>query len=302
MTGSILITGGTGHLGSHLVTAAAAAGWRVTATYHSTGPTAGDGPVRWERLDVTDRAAVVALVDRLRPEALADRVRPDVVVNTATGRWRGGPREVRDRDWAVTADGAANVAAAAALAGARLVHVSSDAVLSGTEAPYDESALPDPVNRYGTAKAAAETAVRAIAPAAALVRVPLIIGGGTHHGAVVSKHEELVHALHDGTTEGALFTDRIRMPVHVADLAAALLELATTDHAGPLNIAGTDAMSWYELGRLVAERDGLDPDRLPSGRAADHGVVMPADTRLDTTRASALLTTRLRGAREFLKR
>ena len=297
MTGSILITGGTGYLGSHLVAAAAATGWRVTATYHSTGPTAGNGPVRWQRLDVTDRAAVVALVDRVRPE---------VLVNAATGRWRSGPGAVQDRDWAVTADGAANVAAAAGLRSAggpgrpRLGHVSSDAVLSGTAAPYDESARPDPVNRYGAAKAAAETAVRAIAPTAAMARVPLIVGSGTHPGAAASKHERLVHALHDGTAGGALFTDRIRMPVHVADLAAALLELATTDHAGPLNLAGTDALSWYELGRLIAVRDGLDPDRLPSGRADDHGIVMPVDTRLDTTRAGALLTTRLRGAREFL--
>jgi dTDP-4-dehydrorhamnose reductase len=292
MTGSILITGGTGFLGSHLV-AAAAGGWHVTATHHATSPT-GDGPeLGWERLDVTDRSAVVALLER---------VRPDVVVSTATGRWRGGPPAVRDRDWAITADGAAHVAVAAALVGARLVHVSSDAVLSGTAAPYDESAVPDPVNRYGAAKAAAETAVRAVAPGAALVRVPLIIGSGPRGGAVVSKHEELVRDLHDGTAQGALFTDRIRMPVHVGDLAAALLELATTSHAGVLNVAGTDAMSWYELGRLIAVRDGLDPDRLPSGRAADHGVTMPVDTRLDTTRARALLTTPLRGAREFLAR
>lgn len=310
MTGSILITGGSGYLGSHLVAAATATGWRTVATFQNTRPTmpvtpggpAADGPgadesgadaaVRWERLDVTDRAAVVALVDQ---------VRPDVLVHAATGKWRSGPGAVQDGDWAITADGAGNVAVAAALAGARLVHVSSDAVLSGTAAPFDESAVPAPVGRYGAAKAAAETAVRAACPAAAVVRVPLIVGSGTRDGPR-SKHEKLVHDLHDGTAKGALFTDRIRMPIHVADLAAALLEVAATDHAGVLNVAGPDAMSWYELGRLVAERDGLDPDRLPAGRAADHGVVMPVDTRMDTSRARALLTTRLRGAREFLAR
>jgi dTDP-4-dehydrorhamnose reductase len=295
MTRSILITGGTGYLGSHLVTAAsdpATAAWRVTATQLASRPAAGAGEVRWERLDVTDRAAVVALLER---------VRPDVVVHTATGGWRSGSPAGLDRDWAITADGAANVAAAAAAAGARLVHVSSDAVLSGTAAPYDESAVPDPVNRYGAAKAAAETAVRAVAPTAAVARVPLIVGSGNGPAGLVSKHERLVHALHDGTATGALFTDRLRMPVAVTDLAVALLELATTDHAGVLNLAGPDVVSWYELGRLIADRDGLDPDRLPSGLAAEHGVAVPADTRLDTRRAIALLTTRLRGAREFLR-
>jgi dTDP-4-dehydrorhamnose reductase len=292
MTGSILITGGTGYLGGHLVAAATAVGWHTTATHHTSTPAAGPplGPplgaaVRWERLDVTDRAAVVALLAR---------VRPDVVVHTASGAWRSGARAGLDRDWAVTADGAANVAVAAAAAGARLVHVSTDAVLAGTAAPYDESARPDPVNRYGAAKAAAETAVRAADPAAAVARAPLIVGDGA------SRHERLVHALHDGTATGALFTDRHRTPVHVGDLAAALLELAGTDHAGVLNVAGPDAVSWYELGLLVARRDGLDPARLPAGRAADHGIVMPADTRLSTDLARTLLRTRLRGAREFL--
>jgi dTDP-4-dehydrorhamnose reductase len=54
--------------------------------------------------------------------ALACRARPDAVINAA----------YRQSDWATTADGAAHVALAAAAAGARLVHVSSDAVFSGT--------------------------------------------------------------------------------------------------------------------------------------------------------------------------
>src|SRR4051812_28108831 len=125
MTGSILITGGTGYLGGHLVTAAVAAGWHTTATHHASAPPPAPAPasapaagpgVRWERLDVTDRAAVFALLRR---------VRPDVVVHAASGGWRSGSRAGLDRDWAVTADGAANVAAGAAVAGARLVHVSS---------------------------------------------------------------------------------------------------------------------------------------------------------------------------------
>src|SRR5690606_40480620 len=65
----------------------------------------------------------------------------------------GGGRD----DWAATAEGAAYVAVAAATAGVRLVHVSSDAVLAESPLPQDESALPNPLTRYGAAKAAAET-------------------------------------------------------------------------------------------------------------------------------------------------
>lgn len=71
-------------------------------------------------------------------------------------------------DWTVTADGAAHVALAAAEVGARLVHLSSDALHGGRPTPYADDDPPSPVNAYGAAKAAAETAVRAIDPGAYL--------------------------------------------------------------------------------------------------------------------------------------
>jgi dTDP-4-dehydrorhamnose reductase len=80
--------------------------------------------------------------------------RPDLIINAA----------YRQSDWETTADGAAHVALAVVAAAAGLVHVSSDAVFSGASPAYDETRQPDPVTPYGAAKAAAETAVKGIAP------------------------------------------------------------------------------------------------------------------------------------------
>jgi dTDP-4-dehydrorhamnose reductase len=269
----LLVTGASGYLGGRV--AARADGWTVVGT--SLRDPAGPAGARWERLDVRDPAEV---------RALLERVRPDVVIHTATGRDRN--------DWAATADGAAHVAVAAAATGIRLVHVSTDTVFSGREVHYDESALPDPVNRYGAAKAAAETAVRAVAPDAAVVRTSLILGDG--HG----NHETFTHALATGRVKGALFTDEIRKPVHVDDLADALVELAGNGYAGVLNVTGPDVIDRYEMGLLVAKRDGLDPAALPTARIADSGLARPADVRLRTEKAQEILATRLRGVREFL--
>jgi nucleoside-diphosphate-sugar epimerase len=85
---------------------------------------------------------------------------PDAVIHTATAR----------DDWRITANGAAHVAVATAAAGVRLVPVSGDAVFSGRHGDDDETAQPDPMYPYGAAKAAAETAVRAVAPGTAVVR------------------------------------------------------------------------------------------------------------------------------------
>jgi dTDP-4-dehydrorhamnose reductase len=264
----MLITGVSGHLGGTTARRATAAGWDVAGTYFSNPVEPG------ERLDVRDRSAV---------DDLVQRAKPDVVVHTAAGR----------EDWPLIADGSAYVALAAARAGARLVHVSTEAVFSGRDGVYDEDALPDPIYRYGAAKAAAETAVRAIDPAAAVVRTSLILG----HGQGLT--EKLTHDLVAGRAQGLLFTDQIRKPIHVDDLADALIELAGNGYAGVLNVAGSDAVSRYEVGLLVAERDGIDPDRIPHGPVPP-GLVLPADIRLTIDRAAGLLATRLRGCREFI--
>jgi dTDP-4-dehydrorhamnose reductase len=269
----LLVIGGSGLLGLRITRLAQLAGHSVVATFHASAPPATGAD--WRQLDIRRRDDVAAL-------ALA--VRPDAIINAA----------YRKSDWEVTADGAAHVALAAAAAGARLVHVSSDAIFSGAEPSYDETRLPDPLTSYGAAKAAAETAVKGIVPAAVIARTSLIIGDGD------SPPERLVHTLASGATAGLLFADEVRCPVDVIDLASALLELAASPHAGISNVGGTDAVSRYELGLLIAARDGLDPAALPVGprpATAGRGAL---ELRLDSTKTQARLNTRLRGAREFL--
>jgi dTDP-4-dehydrorhamnose reductase len=269
----LLVIGASGLLGRRLTRQAQLAGHRVVATFHaSVPPTVG---ADWRRLDIRRRDDVMGLVLRERPDA---------IINAG----------YRQSDWETTADGAAHVALAAAAAGARLVHVSSCAVFSGNAPSYDETRLPDPVTPYGAAKAAAETAVKGITAAAAIARTSLIIGDGD------SPHERLVHALASGAASGVLFADEVRCPVDAADLASALLELAASPHAGICHVAGPDAISRYELGLLIAARDGLDPAALPVGLRAGTGRLGALDIRLDSTMTQARLTTRLRGAREFL--
>ncbi|MFF5181172.1 sugar nucleotide-binding protein [Micromonospora sp. NPDC000316] len=266
----VLVVGGSGFLGREVCRRAVDGGFTVTGTYHS--GSVGVPGVAERRLDVTDRAAVRALVAE---------VRPDAVVATP----------YRYDDWAVTADGAANVAVAAAEAGARLVHVSSDALHAGRPTPYLDDDVPTPIHAYGAAKAAAETAVRAIDPGAALVRTSLIVGEG-------SKQIQLCRDALAG--RAVLFTDETRCPVDVTDLADAVLEMAGSSYAGLLNVAGLDAVSRAELGLLVAGRYGLDAAGLKTTTGAAAGVVRPTEVRLDCSRATALLRTRLRGVRELL--
>jgi dTDP-4-dehydrorhamnose reductase len=230
----------------------------------------------WLRLDIADRSAVHDLITSVRPTA---------IVNAA----------YRYDSWQACADGAAHVALAAVSVGARLVHISSDAVHGGRPSPYLDDDVPTPVNPYGAAKAAAETAVAAIDPAAAIIRTSLLIGDDR------SKQIRLALDLLTGRTPGALFTDEYRCPIAVADLAAAVLEVVATDYAGLLNVAGPQPLSRAELGRLVAHQHGLDPTKLPTCTIVEGGLgPRPANVILTSTKATQMLTTHLRPATEVL--
>jgi dTDP-4-dehydrorhamnose reductase len=220
------------------------------------------------RVEVRDAEAVLALFRRLRP---------DVVVHTAYRQDGDGAAEI-------VVAGSENVARAAAAVGARLVHLSTDVIFDGRKgAPYVEADPPSPCTAYGVAKAEAELRVAAAAPAALLVRTSLIVGGPGHEP---SKHEL---AAHDETM--TFYDDEIRSPVQVGDLAGALLELAALDVSGPLNVAGADDVSRAGLAELVTGRP-VRRGAAPAGR--------PLDCSLDSSRARALLRTRLRGVREVL--
>ncbi|WP_217246972.1 sugar nucleotide-binding protein [Streptomyces sp. AC602_WCS936] len=269
-----LIIGGSGFLGTELVRQATEAGHPTAATY-ATKP--GDtSTAAWHHLDLRDPELV---------DAVLAEVRPRVIINVSSGA----------ADWAITAKGPIRLAMAAAQHGIRLIHVSSDAVFSGSRVHYDEPCLPDPVTPYGAAKAAAETGILAVHPEAVVARTSLIIGHGR------SAHEQTVYQLAAGTRAGALFTDDVRCPVYVGDLAAALLELASLETAGIHHLAGADAVSRFELGTLIAGRDGLDASRLPAGLRADSPLPGALDVRLDSRATQQKLGTTLRGVREFCR-
>ncbi len=246
----MLVTGGTGYLGRALGPVAATAGWTVISIGSADA-------------DIRDRAAV----DRLTRLA-----RPDVVVHTAY---------VKDTPAAaaVIVDGTANVARAAVAVGARLLHLSTDAVFDGLAGrPYREDDPPTPVTDYGRAKAESERVVASIAPTAVVVRTSLLYGGP--HGPP-SSYEI---AAHDPTA--TFYYDEVRCPIQVHDLAAALVELAASDTNAVLHLAGPEALTRQAFAeRIVGHRVRAAP--APSGR--------PLDCRLDITLAARILTAVPRG-------
>jgi dTDP-4-dehydrorhamnose reductase len=261
----LFVTGLGGYLGRALEAHARAGGWHVAGIEGSA------------QLDVRD-------TDGVRRAMAAER--PDVVVHTA----------YRMDDASVNVEGTRSVLAGARAAGARMVHLSTDVVFGDSERPLTEDDAPSPVTPYGAAKLEAE---RACPPGTLVVRTSLLYGGP-----LPSPHELAAIAAAEGVRAMSFFIDEVRCPIAVGDLADALLELATLGSdptrpppTGPLHVAGADALTRLEFAQLVAAHHGRDPRALRGGVG---GPGRPKRLALDCSRARALLSVRLRGAREVL--
>jgi nucleoside-diphosphate-sugar epimerase len=141
-----VVTGSTGFIGRHTVAALLRDGWTVRAIRRPDSPR-------------TPPAGAEVVTSPLLASSLADACRGAHVVIHLAARVKA-PSEAAFERANVTAT--REVALAAAQAGARLVHISSQAVAGpGTpQDPRSEEEPPRPVTPYGRSKAAAEDVVR----------------------------------------------------------------------------------------------------------------------------------------------
>jgi len=167
LTGAkVVVTGGAGNVGSHIIDAVIAAGARevvaldamVRGVPENLAPALATGKARLEQLDIRDRAAV--------HDNIAGS---DVVFHQAALRWtrcQEAPRECQE----VMIDGTFNVLEAAADAKVKHVVLASSAVVYGepVRLPMDEDQPLRGSTFYGAMKASNEQLARAYAHLGAL--------------------------------------------------------------------------------------------------------------------------------------
>ncbi|HTN23339.1 MAG TPA: dTDP-4-dehydrorhamnose reductase [Solirubrobacteraceae bacterium] len=237
----LLVTGAGGMLGRAVVEAAQRLGHDVR------------GATRAE-LDITDLGAL--------QQAIARR-RPDAIVNCAAYTDVDAAESDRLAAFAINGKGAGNVAAAAAHAGAAIVHVSTDYVFDGSKRePWLESDAVAPLGAYGASKLAGERAVAAANPAHAIVRTAWLFGAGGKN------FVDTMLGLGAEREEVSVVTDQIGCPTWTGHLAPALVELAERPkETGIHHIAGGGSCSWNELAIEVFDRAGIDCRVLPTTSA-----------------------------------
>jgi dTDP-4-dehydrorhamnose reductase len=234
----ILVAGAAGMLGLDVLRAGERAGHELVG-------------VDLPELDITDPASVQGMIER---------VVPDAVLNCAAWTDVDGAETHVEQAHAVNADGAGNLARAAAGAGVPLVHVSTDYVFSG-EACVDSSGAPrayvesdptGPRSVYGQSKLAGERQVLSASPTHTVVRSAWLFGVGGRNFA------ETMLRLAAEREAVQVVTDQVGCPTWTGHLAPALLGLIERSVAGLVHLAGAGRVSWNGFAAEIFRQAEVD--------------------------------------------
>lgn len=226
----ILITGGSGQVGHYLkAQLEGCAELSVPDSY---------------ALNIADRSSVRQTVETFRP---------DYIINAAAYTAVDKAENDAERAFAVNRDGARHLAEAAEVAGAAMLHISTDYVFDGAGgAPYDEAAPTAPQNIYGASKLAGEQAVLAACRRAVVMRTSWVFGAhGQNFVKTMLRLGRERHSL-------GIVADQYGAPTAAADIAAALITIVRrhtpgqlAERAGIYHYCGSPYASWFELAETI---------------------------------------------------
>ncbi|ATO32287.1 dTDP-4-dehydrorhamnose reductase [Dickeya dianthicola] len=220
----VLLTGANGQLG-RCFQDRLPAGWDVWTTDS-------------DELDITDREQVLTAIAAYPP---------DVIVNAAAYTAVDKAESEPEQAALVNKTGPENLALAAKLVGARLVHVSTDYVFDGkATVPYVETDPTNPLGVYGQTKLDGERAVMAVLPESIIIRTAWVFSeyGNNFVKTMLrlGKEREML----------GIVADQRGCPTYAGDIAQAIIDLLKLGAAGGIyHFCGNKEVAWNEFSEAI---------------------------------------------------
>jgi len=194
--------------------------------------------------DLTDPGAV---------ERILDLTQPDWVINCAALAIVDACETDPVQAEKLNTDLPKILASHVARGGARLLHVSTDAVFDGQRGNYTEADLPNPLSTYGKTKLDGEKSVSASCSEAIIARVNFY--GWSLTGKRSLSEFFFYNLLAGNQIMG--FTDVFFCPLLVNDLAMIFFRMLDMKLNGLYHVVSSDCISKYEFGVALARQFGL---------------------------------------------
>ena len=290
MAKSILITGAFGQLGE-AVTQELQPHFDLLATGRAV-------PDHWpffcpaEELDVAQGHRVRAVVHRFNP---------DVIVNLASYTDVDGCEENRELAWNVNVKGTEHLLYPAKGKEVKFIQISSDYIFDGQNGPYDESAIPNPVNYYGKTKLGAENAVRGSPNPWIIIRTNVLYGASSYSKA--SFVGWVVKSLRDGR-HIKVVEDQWGNPTWTGGLAEAIKMAIIMNIRGVFNYGGAEFLTRFEFAEKTAKVFNLDESLITAVSTEDMNQVAkrPLKSGLITDKIEEVMGLRTYGVEYCLRK
>lgn len=246
---NILVTGANGQLGNEL---------QLLASEH---PAYRFFFTDVDTLDICNKEAVVAFVNENQT---------DYILNCAAYTAVDKAEDHAALCEKINCDAVRNLGEAAAAAGARVIHVSTDYVFDGTRhTPYTETDPTCPRSVYGHTKLAGEKALLAACPDSAIIRTAWL------YSAFGNNFVKTMLRLGKEREEIKVIFDQVGTPTYAGDLAAAILAVVNQAEAGDFrpgiyHFSDEGVCSWYDFTVSILKAAGIEGCRVTPIETKDY--------------------------------
>ncbi|HEY0356360.1 MAG TPA: SDR family oxidoreductase [Flavisolibacter sp.] len=276
----ILVTGANGFVGYYTIRQLLKKNYMVIAT--------GKGACRlpfkednfiWETLDFTDEEQVRSVFSKHQPE---------VVIHSGAMSKPDECELHKEAAYQTNVTGTIHLLKAAAFMQSFFIFLSTDFVFDGIKGMYREDDELAPVNYYGETKKLAEEAVRNYTFDWSIIRTVLV------YGKPLQGRENILTGNAKALQRGErlkIFSDQLRTPTYVEDLAAAIVSIIENKAKGIFHISGEDRLSPYGMVMAMARHLQLDTSLVQAvtENEFDQPARRPLITGFDISKAKNLL-------------
>lgn len=295
----ILVTGVAGQLGHDVVNEIIkrgdiAIGSDIAPVYSGIDDGSAVTTADYISLDITDRDAVFAAVEKTSPDAIIHCAAWTAVDDAED-------EDKKDIVFAVNHKGTKNLAEAAKAIDAKMLYISTDYVFNGEgTAPWEEDSVDfAPQNVYGLSKLMGENAVRETLSKYFIVRIAWVFG---KNGKNFIKTMLNVGKKYDTVK---VVSDQIGTPTYTLDLSSLLCDMIKSEKYGCYHATNEGGyISWYDFTKEIFKTAGYSTNVVPV-TTAEYGLSKakrPYNSRLSKDKLKKNGFTPLPSWKDALKR
>jgi dTDP-4-dehydrorhamnose reductase len=272
----ILVTGASGLLGANVALEAAAKG-------HTVFGVGNRSPLNTENFTVL----MANLLNAGELARVLEQTQPDWVINCAALANLEDCEKDPELARLINSELPGILAETCRKGGARLLHVSTDAVFDGQKGDYTEADEPNPLNVYAQSKLDGERAVVDANPNALIARVNLF--GFSPSGKRSLAEFFLYNLMANKPVKG--FTDVFFCPMLVNTIAHIFFKMLARELTGLYHVFSAECLSKYDFGVRIADQFGLDTGLIAPVSVEAGGLVAARspNLRMDTHKLSTTL-------------